>query len=197
MSVEAGGRLESLWGRKGAGPWDFRRRVSPDKGPPPVLGTRVGGWGRPHGLRVALVASRSEAGLVVCVQGVKERAYASSGEAITSLPVSIPLSTVQPSKLPVSIPLASVVLPSRAEKVVSARRPGALLSPGDWPGPLGSAVCCVGEEGVSAGFFPVDWPADEWGAYRDPRDSPRMQYRFPFSSPDFFVEGGMSGWRRN
>ncbi|XP_070271830.1 histone-lysine N-methyltransferase, H3 lysine-79 specific isoform X5 [Myotis yumanensis] len=49
-------------------------------------------------------------------KGLKERAYASSGEAITSLPVSIPLSTVQPSKLPVSIPLASVVLPNRAEK---------------------------------------------------------------------------------
>ncbi|XP_066199005.1 histone-lysine N-methyltransferase, H3 lysine-79 specific isoform X5 [Saccopteryx leptura] len=49
-------------------------------------------------------------------KGLKERAYASSGEAITSLPVSIPLSTVQPSKLPVSIPLASVVLPSRVEK---------------------------------------------------------------------------------
>ncbi|XP_054982563.1 histone-lysine N-methyltransferase, H3 lysine-79 specific isoform X2 [Sorex araneus] len=49
-------------------------------------------------------------------KGVKERGSSSSGEAITSLPVSIPLSTVQPSKLPVSIPLASVVLPSRAEK---------------------------------------------------------------------------------
>ncbi|KAI5227017.1 histone-lysine N-methyltransferase, H3 lysine-79 specific isoform X2 [Manis pentadactyla] len=56
-------------------------------------------------------------------KGVKERAYASSGEAITSLPVSIPLSTVQPSKLPVSIPLASVVLPSRAEKVRSTPSP--------------------------------------------------------------------------
>lgn len=60
-------------------------------------------------------------------QGVKERAYASSGEAITSLPVSIPLSTVQPSKLPVSIPLASVVLPSRAEKAVSAALGPSLL----------------------------------------------------------------------
>uniref|UniRef100_A0A8C7VXZ8 Histone-lysine N-methyltransferase, H3 lysine-79 specific n=1 Tax=Oncorhynchus mykiss TaxID=8022 RepID=A0A8C7VXZ8_ONCMY len=39
------------------------------------------------------------------------------GEAITSLPISIPLSTVHPSKLPVSIPLASVVLPSRAERL--------------------------------------------------------------------------------
>ncbi|KAH0514136.1 Histone-lysine N-methyltransferase, H3 lysine-79 specific [Microtus ochrogaster] len=49
-------------------------------------------------------------------KGVKERAYSSHGETITSLPVSIPLSTVQPNKLPVSIPLASVVLPSRAER---------------------------------------------------------------------------------
>ncbi|ERE72414.1 histone-lysine N-methyltransferase, H3 lysine-79 specific-like protein [Cricetulus griseus] len=51
-------------------------------------------------------------------KGVKERAYSSHGETITSLPVSIPLSTVQPNKLPVSIPLASVVLPSRAERAV-------------------------------------------------------------------------------
>ncbi|XP_037360896.1 histone-lysine N-methyltransferase, H3 lysine-79 specific isoform X2 [Talpa occidentalis] len=56
-------------------------------------------------------------------KGLKERAYGSSGEAITSLPVSIPLSTVQPSKLPVSIPLASVVLPSRVEKVRSTPSP--------------------------------------------------------------------------
>ncbi|XP_053436929.1 histone-lysine N-methyltransferase, H3 lysine-79 specific isoform X2 [Nycticebus coucang] len=56
-------------------------------------------------------------------KGLKERAYGSSGEAITSLPVSIPLSTVQPSKLPVSIPLASVVLPSRAERVRSTPSP--------------------------------------------------------------------------
>lgn len=70
------------------------------------------------------------AGSLLCLQGLKERAYASSGEAITSLPVSIPLSTVQPSKLPVSIPLASVVLPSRAEKVVSARREGQARAPG-------------------------------------------------------------------
>ncbi|KAM9329868.1 histone-lysine N-methyltransferase, H3 lysine-79 specific [Gastrophryne carolinensis] len=40
----------------------------------------------------------------------------SNPETITSLPISIPLSTVQPNKLPVSIPLASVVLPSRVEK---------------------------------------------------------------------------------
>lgn len=57
--------------------------------------------------------------MAVCWQGVKERTYSSHGETITSLPVSIPLSTVQPNKLPVSIPLASVVLPSRAERAVS------------------------------------------------------------------------------
>ncbi|XP_077616738.1 histone-lysine N-methyltransferase, H3 lysine-79 specific [Crocuta crocuta] len=56
-------------------------------------------------------------------KGLKERAYASGGEAPPSLPVSIPLSTVQPSKLPVSIPLASVVLPSRAERVRSTPSP--------------------------------------------------------------------------
>lgn len=57
-------------------------------------------------------------------QGLRERAYGSSGELITSLPISIPLSTVQPNKLPVSIPLASVVLPSRAERAVSGSQDG-------------------------------------------------------------------------
>ncbi|XP_042198738.1 histone-lysine N-methyltransferase, H3 lysine-79 specific isoform X2 [Callorhinchus milii] len=46
-----------------------------------------------------------------------------NSETITSLPISIPLSTVQPNKLPVSIPLASVVLPNRAEKVRSTPSP--------------------------------------------------------------------------
>ncbi|XP_071005316.1 histone-lysine N-methyltransferase, H3 lysine-79 specific-like isoform X3 [Oncorhynchus clarkii lewisi] len=45
------------------------------------------------------------------------------GDTITSLPISIPLSTVHPSKLPVSIPLASVVLPSRAERLRSTPSP--------------------------------------------------------------------------
>lgn len=53
------------------------------------------------------------------LQVLRERTSVSNGETITSLPISIPLSTVQPNKLPVSIPLASVVLPSRVEKVVS------------------------------------------------------------------------------
>uniref|UniRef100_A0AAQ5ZBQ4 Histone-lysine N-methyltransferase, H3 lysine-79 specific n=1 Tax=Amphiprion ocellaris TaxID=80972 RepID=A0AAQ5ZBQ4_AMPOC len=52
--------------------------------------------------------------------GGKERSPSVQGDnSITSLPISIPLSTVHPSKLPVSIPLASVVLPSRAERLVS------------------------------------------------------------------------------
>uniref|UniRef100_A0A8C2DCA0 Histone-lysine N-methyltransferase, H3 lysine-79 specific n=1 Tax=Cyprinus carpio TaxID=7962 RepID=A0A8C2DCA0_CYPCA len=48
----------------------------------------------------------------------KEKSPAAPGDTITSLPISIPLSTVHPSKLPVSIPLASVVLPNRAERLV-------------------------------------------------------------------------------
>ncbi|XP_078280227.1 histone-lysine N-methyltransferase, H3 lysine-79 specific isoform X5 [Rhinoraja longicauda] len=46
-----------------------------------------------------------------------------NSETITSLPISIPLSTVQPNKLPVSIPLASVVLPVRAEKARNTPSP--------------------------------------------------------------------------
>ncbi|XP_036409926.1 histone-lysine N-methyltransferase, H3 lysine-79 specific-like isoform X3 [Megalops cyprinoides] len=45
------------------------------------------------------------------------------GGDITSLPISIPLSTVHPCKLPVRIPLASVVLPSRAERLRSTPSP--------------------------------------------------------------------------
>ncbi|XP_014071867.1 histone-lysine N-methyltransferase, H3 lysine-79 specific isoform X5 [Salmo salar] len=57
-------------------------------------------------------------------RGGKEKSPAGGqGDAITSLPISIPLSTVHPSKLPVSIPLASVVLPSRAERLRSTPSP--------------------------------------------------------------------------
>lgn len=56
--------------------------------------------------------------LFVVLQVGKERSPSVQGDSITSLPISIPLSTVHPSKLPVSIPLASVVLPSRAERLV-------------------------------------------------------------------------------
>ncbi|KAJ8776370.1 hypothetical protein J1605_015668 [Eschrichtius robustus] len=95
-------------------------------------------------------------------KGWKERTYASSGEAITSLPVSIPLSTVQPSKLPVSIPLASVVLPSRAEKVRStpspvpqAREPSSTLEKQMGAGAHGSGGSAAGSRSLalaSAGF---------------------------------------------
>uniref|UniRef100_A0A8C2ZZ86 Histone-lysine N-methyltransferase, H3 lysine-79 specific n=1 Tax=Cyclopterus lumpus TaxID=8103 RepID=A0A8C2ZZ86_CYCLU len=54
----------------------------------------------------------------------KERSPSVQGDnSITSLPISIPLSTVHPSKLPISIPLASVVLPSRAERLRSTPSP--------------------------------------------------------------------------
>ncbi|XP_023039496.1 histone-lysine N-methyltransferase, H3 lysine-79 specific isoform X4 [Piliocolobus tephrosceles] len=62
-------------------------------------------------------------------KGLRERAHGGGGELITSLPISIPLSTVQPNKLPVSIPLASVVLPSRAERARST--PSPVLQPRD------------------------------------------------------------------
>ncbi|XP_072293990.1 histone-lysine N-methyltransferase, H3 lysine-79 specific isoform X1 [Eucyclogobius newberryi] len=56
-------------------------------------------------------------------RGSKEKSPPHSDNSITSLPISIPLSTVHPSKLPVSIPLASVVLPNRAERLRSTPSP--------------------------------------------------------------------------
>ncbi|XP_077439195.1 histone-lysine N-methyltransferase, H3 lysine-79 specific isoform X3 [Vanacampus margaritifer] len=57
-------------------------------------------------------------------RGGKEKSPSVQADSsITSLPISIPLSTVHPSKLPVSIPLASVVLPSRAERLRSTPSP--------------------------------------------------------------------------
>lgn len=56
-------------------------------------------------------------------RGGKEKSPPQGDNSITSLPISIPLSTVHPSKLPVSIPLASVVLPSRAERLRSTPSP--------------------------------------------------------------------------
>lgn len=58
----------------------------------------------------------------------KEKSPLQSDNSITSLPISIPLSTVHPSKLPVSIPLASVVLPSRAERLRSTPSPVSHMS---------------------------------------------------------------------
>uniref|UniRef100_A0AAY4D3J7 Histone-lysine N-methyltransferase, H3 lysine-79 specific n=1 Tax=Denticeps clupeoides TaxID=299321 RepID=A0AAY4D3J7_9TELE len=57
---------------------------------------------------------------------------AGGSDIITSLPISIPLSTVHPCKLPVSIPLASVVLPSRAERLVGYLPNSALVNGGQY-----------------------------------------------------------------
>uniref|UniRef100_A0A8C5N9D6 Histone-lysine N-methyltransferase, H3 lysine-79 specific n=1 Tax=Gouania willdenowi TaxID=441366 RepID=A0A8C5N9D6_GOUWI len=65
------------------------------------------------------------------LQGGKERSPSVQGDnSITSLPISIPLSTVHPSKLPVSIPLASVVLPSRAERLARYSSSSGLMNGG-------------------------------------------------------------------
>ncbi|KAM9386370.1 histone-lysine N-methyltransferase, H3 lysine-79 specific isoform 1-T1 [Pholidichthys leucotaenia] len=69
-------------------------------------------------------ASDMQNNLKTSERGGKERSPSIQGDnSITSLPISIPLSTVHPSKLPVSIPLASVVLPSRAERLRSTPSP--------------------------------------------------------------------------
>uniref|UniRef100_A0ACB8F1Z5 Histone-lysine N-methyltransferase, H3 lysine-79 specific n=1 Tax=Sphaerodactylus townsendi TaxID=933632 RepID=A0ACB8F1Z5_9SAUR len=80
----------------------------------------------PNGIKMSPQESRPSSPTALPVaheKALRERTPASSGETITSLPISIPLSTVQPNKLPVSIPLASVVLPSRVEKVRSTPSP--------------------------------------------------------------------------
>ncbi|MGH0162848.1 UNVERIFIED_CONTAM: hypothetical protein FKN15_043757 [Acipenser sinensis] len=74
-------------------------------------------------------------------QGCKERTPPGTADTITSLPVSIPLSTVHPCKLPVSIPLASVVLPSRAEKLRSTPSPVPQTRDPGYPDKLSSSTC--------------------------------------------------------
>ncbi|XP_052657054.1 histone-lysine N-methyltransferase, H3 lysine-79 specific isoform X5 [Harpia harpyja] len=79
-----------------------------------------------NGIKLSPQETRPSSPVALPVAGEKvlrERTSVSNGETITSLPISIPLSTVQPNKLPVSIPLASVVLPSRVEKVRSTPSP--------------------------------------------------------------------------
>ncbi|XP_061870823.1 histone-lysine N-methyltransferase, H3 lysine-79 specific isoform X3 [Colius striatus] len=79
-----------------------------------------------NGIKLSPQEARPSSPAALPVAGEKvlrERTSVSNGETITSLPISIPLSTVQPNKLPVSIPLASVVLPSRVEKVRSTPSP--------------------------------------------------------------------------
>ncbi|XP_075300582.1 histone-lysine N-methyltransferase, H3 lysine-79 specific isoform X4 [Opisthocomus hoazin] len=79
-----------------------------------------------NGIKLSPQEARPSSPAALPIAGEKvlrERTSVSNGETITSLPISIPLSTVQPNKLPVSIPLASVVLPSRVEKVRSTPSP--------------------------------------------------------------------------
>uniref|UniRef100_A0A672IV91 Histone-lysine N-methyltransferase, H3 lysine-79 specific n=1 Tax=Salarias fasciatus TaxID=181472 RepID=A0A672IV91_SALFA len=80
----------------------------------------LGGINSPLGPKQNFFTPILSFSLCFSMQGGKERSPSVQGDnSITSLPISIPLSTVHPSKLPVSIPLASVVLPSRAERLVS------------------------------------------------------------------------------
>ncbi|OXB70933.1 UNVERIFIED_CONTAM: hypothetical protein H355_012427 [Colinus virginianus] len=79
-----------------------------------------------NGIKLSPQETRPSSPAALPIAGEKvlrERTSVNNGETITSLPISIPLSTVQPNKLPVSIPLASVVLPSRVEKVRSTPSP--------------------------------------------------------------------------
>ncbi|XP_072834162.2 histone-lysine N-methyltransferase, H3 lysine-79 specific isoform X2 [Pogona vitticeps] len=76
----------------------------------------------PNGVKMSPLENRP-ASPAVTEKALRARTPTNHGETITSLPISIPLSTVQPNKLPVSIPLASVVLPSRVEKVRSTPSP--------------------------------------------------------------------------
>uniref|UniRef100_UPI00398F44B1 histone-lysine N-methyltransferase, H3 lysine-79 specific isoform X3 n=1 Tax=Pristiophorus japonicus TaxID=55135 RepID=UPI00398F44B1 len=85
--------------------------------------------GVPNGVQHGEQPSSPTAQQMTCEKSVEKlskdfsKSPVNNSETITSLPISIPLSTVQPNKLPVSIPLASVVLPIRAEKVRSTPSP--------------------------------------------------------------------------
>uniref|UniRef100_A0A8C4XE69 Histone-lysine N-methyltransferase, H3 lysine-79 specific n=1 Tax=Erpetoichthys calabaricus TaxID=27687 RepID=A0A8C4XE69_ERPCA len=82
----------------------------------PSLGIRQGSSPSSPGLQQGEAMKAAE-------KSYKEKSVPGNPDAITSLPISIPLSTVHPSKLPVSIPLASVVLPFRVEKLRSTPSP--------------------------------------------------------------------------
>uniref|UniRef100_A0A8C9SUV8 Histone-lysine N-methyltransferase, H3 lysine-79 specific n=1 Tax=Scleropages formosus TaxID=113540 RepID=A0A8C9SUV8_SCLFO len=93
----------------------LRRHLNQDSSP-----SAVRGYGATFNRSVTLKKSVCAKSInVFCLSADRSKSPASSGDTITSLPISIPLSTVHPSKLPVSIPLDSVVLPSRAERLVS------------------------------------------------------------------------------
>ncbi|XP_047229896.1 histone-lysine N-methyltransferase, H3 lysine-79 specific isoform X2 [Girardinichthys multiradiatus] len=105
----------------------------------------------PHGAKQncpSPSASDAQCNVKISDRGGKERSPSVQGDSITSLPISIPLSTVHPSKLPVSIPLASVVLPSRAERLRNTP------SPVSQSGLTNGYSCCSGL--MNGGSHPED-----------------------------------------
>ncbi|AWP11102.1 putative histone-lysine N-methyltransferase H3 lysine-79 specific-like [Scophthalmus maximus] len=94
------------------------------RGPGLTTHRELGGVNSPLGAKQNCPSPNATDVLKSLERGGKERSPSVQGDnSITSLPISIPLSTVHPSKLPVSIPLASVVLPSRAERLRSTPSP--------------------------------------------------------------------------
>ncbi|XP_019752447.1 histone-lysine N-methyltransferase, H3 lysine-79 specific isoform X4 [Hippocampus comes] len=98
---------------RGPGPPTHRGEMGGVNSP---LGAKQGSPS-PHALDAQNTPKSTERG------GKEKSPSVQADNSITSLPISIPLSTVHPSKLPVSIPLASVVLPSRAERLRSTPSP--------------------------------------------------------------------------
>ncbi|CAH2292361.1 histone-lysine N-methyltransferase, H3 lysine-79 specific isoform X1 [Pelobates cultripes] len=97
-------------------------------------------------------------------KSLRERSSPSNPETITSLPISIPLSTVQPNKLPVSIPLASVVLPSRVEKRNSPSpgchsRDGSILDNTFGATSNSLSYAAVSKPLAPSGYFYSSWPS--------------------------------------
>uniref|UniRef100_A0A3B5LPV7 Histone-lysine N-methyltransferase, H3 lysine-79 specific n=1 Tax=Xiphophorus couchianus TaxID=32473 RepID=A0A3B5LPV7_9TELE len=102
----------------------LRRHLNQD--PTASAHLRGSGVNSPHGAKQNCPSpnsSDSQCNVKISDRVGKERSPSVQGDSITSLPISIPLSTVHPSKLPVSIPLASVVLPSRAERLRNTPSP--------------------------------------------------------------------------
>ncbi|KAM8745584.1 histone-lysine N-methyltransferase, H3 lysine-79 specific isoform 2-T2 [Acanthopagrus schlegelii] len=94
------------------------------RGPGLAAHRELGGVNSSLGVKQNCPSPNASDALKSSERGGKERSPSVQGDnSITSLPISIPLSTVHPSKLPVSIPLASVVLPSRAERLRSTPSP--------------------------------------------------------------------------
>ncbi|KAJ8371564.1 hypothetical protein AAFF_G00307120 [Aldrovandia affinis] len=93
--------------------WSQPLPSQPDRSAPPPLALTLSREPRPD-LQTGCVGRRARP---------PRGGGGAGGGGITSLPVRIPLSTVHPCKLPVRIPLASVVLPSRAERLRSTPSP--------------------------------------------------------------------------